>query len=276
MVLRPPVCLGRDFLSYFLLILEASRSRPEPNLHHHSPLTTRLMAIMSPHAEHDSSSSSEYDSDIVDLDFKEQEDPTILEYARFHGLCTDYLLEQPRINDIPIPSNECFESNLRDPVDCSVTNDAASELTKERLTVDKEVVLLLKAIQQQQGPNEYTLLPSDDWRRAKRLKVELPILKSDEELDLLNFGCTATPSFSKLRIPYELVDVENDEGFEWPKKYFDYPAQCHKQARVEKLAISRDDLLFLGDMVKDHWTPDVSEQIKEDSLKYMRVWVSTS
>jgi hypothetical protein len=229
---------------------------------------------MFPHAEHDSSSSSEYDSDIVDLDFEEQEDPTVLEYARFHGLCTDYLLEQPHIKDVPIPSNDCFESDLRDHADSSLTNNAASELTKERLTVDKEVALLLRAIQQQQVPDEYTLLPSDDWRRAKKLKVEVPILKSDEELDLLSFGCTDTPSFSKLRIPYELIDVEKDEGFEWPKKYSDYPAQCNKQARAAKLSVSRDDLLFLGDMVKDHWTPEVSEQIKEESLKYMRVCVS--
>jgi len=229
---------------------------------------------MSLHTEHNSSMTSEYDANNINLDSEEQEDPTVLEYARFHGLCTDYLLEQPCIDDIPIPSSDCFEADLRDPVDFSVTNDVASDLTKERLTVNKEVALLLRAIQPLEMPDGNTLQPSDGWRRAKRLKVEVPVLRSDEELDLLNFGCTDIPSFSKIRIPYELVDVEKDEGVEWPKKYYDYPAQCDKKARVEKLAISRDDLVFLGDMVKDHWTPDVSEHIKEESLEYMRVCVS--
>jgi hypothetical protein len=105
--------------------------------------------------------------------------------------------------------------------------------------------------------------------------VEVTILNSDEELDLLNFGCTDTPNFSSLSIPFELVDVEEDEGFEWPTKYYEYPAQCNKQVKAEKLAISRDNLLFLGNMIKDHHKLEDSEKTKEDYLNYTRVCVST-
>jgi hypothetical protein len=229
---------------------------------------------MSSHTEHVLSSSSEYDSNIVESEAEEQDEPTVLEYARFHGLCTDYLLEHPCVNNIPTPTSDCFEADIREPANSSGTDATASELRKERLTITKEAAFLLRTIHSLQQPSDKDLLlPSDNWRRAKTLQVEVPILTSDEELDLLNFGCTDTPSFSNLRIPFELVDVEEDEGFEWPMKYYEYPAQCDKQAKAEKLAISRDHLLFLGNMIKDHHKCADSEKIKEDCLNYTRVCV---
>src|SRR6185295_13941652 len=111
-----------------------------------------------------------------------------------------------------------------------------SELTKERLSLSKDAALLLKSICLMQKAPENEILPhSDDYRRASRLKQEAPVLRSDPELDLLHFGSTDIPSFSDLRIPFEIIDTENNEGFEWSTAYLAYPAQCDERAKTEKL-----------------------------------------
>lgn len=216
-----------------------------------------------------------FDADSIELDLEERE-PTVLEYARFHGLCTDYSLGSPCVDTILIPSSDSLEIDLQYTTDCSNTN-SASELTKERLTLNKEAAFLLKTVHlvQQQAPNDVQL-PSDHWRRAAKLKQEVPILRSDPGLDLVKFGNTDIPSLTNSKIPFEIINVENDEGFEWPIKYYAYPAQYDDQAKSEKLKIPRKHIIFLQDAVKDHHTPEDSEGIKEYSLNYTRVCMDTA
>src|SRR5206468_1087980 len=96
------------------------------------------------------------------------------------------------------------------------------------------------------------------------LKQEVPLLKTDSELDLLSFGSAALPNLKNLKIPFETTDEERDEGLEWPSEYHAYPAQCDEKANTEKITISKEVLVYLQDAVRDTYLPEDSEMIKAE------------
>jgi hypothetical protein len=193
-----------------------------------------------------------------------------LDYARFHRLCRPYDSETLQTHDILAESNDTFDFDLNNPSDEFITT-TASVLIKERLVASKDAVLLLKSVHdlQQATLDEVQITDRRQWMLS--LKQELPILRTDNELDLLNFGSVVMPSFSNLKIPFELVDQESDEGFEWPVKYLKYPAQCVGQLKVEKLVVSREVLIRLQDAVSDPYSLIDHEKITEDFLNYKPV-----
>lgn len=204
----------------------------------------------------------------MELDLAER-DPPVLDYARFYGLCEDYASEQPCLQSIRGPSDDDLEAGLKDPLNDSLTNPSA-ELTKERLAVSKDAALLLKDVFSMGEPSTETSLARENWKRGSKLKQEVPILRSDDELDLLYFGSTDVPDFSDLRVSLENVDEEGDEGMQWPSKYYDYPNLCEERAKTEKLVVSKDDLIYLQNAVRDSWTPEDSDKIEQESLSCRR------
>ncbi|KAL5441262.1 hypothetical protein PMIN07_004328 [Paraphaeosphaeria minitans] len=205
----------------------------------------------------------------LELDVIEHE-PTVLEYARFHGLCSDFTHELPLCyNNVSI-SDEAFDLNLRDPKDVLALTNPAGELMKERLAVTKEAAMLLKStISLAAAPNDLPRL-LNERRRIVNLKQELPILRTDNELDLLGFGSAVMPSFDGLKIPLEPIDEENDEGLKWPSRYSEFPSQCTDRAKSEKLGVSRETLLHLQDAIKDYHSLEDSENIKHEALLYRK------
>ncbi|KAF2265709.1 hypothetical protein CC78DRAFT_598295 [Lojkania enalia] len=204
----------------------------------------------------------------MDLDLEERE-PTVLEYSRFHGLTRNFSLEQLGIIVDHAPSSDDIERDLMELTEDILPNPA-DELSKERLGVSKDAALFLKAIQslRQQSENEHLI--ADNRKRILNLKMEIPILRSDNELDLQDFGSLAIPSFNKLSIPFETVDEEKDEGLEWPSRYYAFPAKCKEQVKAEKITVSKDVLFFLQAAVNDSYTLLDAEKIKAESLTYNR------
>ncbi|KAH6215596.1 hypothetical protein HBI42_134640 [Parastagonospora nodorum] len=149
----------------------------------------------------------------------------------------------------------------------SIANTVTT-LIRERLAVNRGGILLLKAVHElQQKPPDEGLKP-DRYQQIQSFKQELPVLRTDHELDLLHFGSSAVPDFKDLRIPFESIDQEDGEGFEWPTKYIAYPIQWERKIKAEKLAVSKDVLLHLQDAITDTYTDDDYENIKEESLRY--------
>lgn len=200
----------------------------------------------------------------------EEEDFHVIDYARSHGICIDYTTEQLHIGEIHVPSSNDIQHDFEDPSDTAITN-AISKLIKEPLTLNKEAALLLKTVDSlQQAPAGD--LPMEDRRRwILGLKQELPILRTDHELDLLGFGSVALPHFRDLKIPSEVTQKEDDEGLEWPPKYLTYPLQCDKRVNSEKLAVSKEALLYLQDAIRDTYTAEDFDNIMAESLQYKPV-----
>lgn len=205
----------------------------------------------------------------MELDVEEEE-PSVIEYARSHGICVDYTTDQLRVDNVLVPPDDGFYQDLRDPPDADITN-AVRELTKERLAVNKDAVLLLKAVHSFREPLATDVPAIDGRRRILALKQELPVLPSDYELDMLKFGSAAMPNFKHLRIPSEVTNEESDEGFEWPAKYLAYPAQSDEKVKAEKIAVSREALVYLQGAIRDDYTAADLDLTKAESLIYKSV-----
>jgi hypothetical protein len=209
----------------------------------------------------------EVTSDVTDMELDldlDLQEPSILEWARAQGICVNYKTELLHTGKLQAPSNDDYDQHLHDPSDTTIAN-AVSALTKERLTVNTDTALLLKAAQSLQEETVADLPAIDSWKRIRDLKHELPVLRSDHELDLLNFGNIAVPDFKDLQIPSETVAQENDEGFQWPTQYLTFPAQCDEQVKAEKLAISREVLVYLQDTIRDVYVPEDGIEVEAES-----------
>lgn len=205
----------------------------------------------------------------MDVDVDDDE-LSVIEYARAYGICVDYTTESLQIDTIPGPSDADYDQEFKDPSDAFVTN-VISGLVRERLTINKNAALLLKAIHSWQDPLTTESIKADGRRRFLGLKQELPILRSDYELDLLTFGKAIVPSLMNLRIPSEVTDEEQDEGFEWPAKYFGYPAQCEEMIRAEKMTVSREALVHLQDAIRNSYVAQDAEKINDESMVHKPV-----
>jgi hypothetical protein len=197
-----------------------------------------------------------YMTDVGDEDF------SVLDYARLNGLSRDYTTE---LHDIDAPSDEIVVQDLQESTD-DLNANSISQLIKERLVVNRDAALFLKAALScpDAPPTKLTSTDKREWMIG--LKQELPILPTDSDLDLLNFGSAALPDLGSLNIPSEVINEENDEGLQWPSKYFAYPAQSDAQVRSEKLAVSREVLLYLQNAVRDEVTPEEIEKAKAETL----------
>jgi hypothetical protein len=206
----------------------------------------------------------------LELDVVEHE-PTVLEYARFYNLCSDFTHELPQCYNSVSISNETFDLDLGDPKDAPPLTNPADELTKERLAVSKDAAMLLKSVHSLAESPHGLLLVSNERTRMLNLKQELPILRTDNELDLLGFGSVVEIDFTDLKIPLEPIDEDNDEGLGWPSGWTDFPKQCNERAKSEKLGVSRETLLYLQEAIRNSCSPEDSDATNQEALFYLKV-----
>lgn len=196
----------------------------------------------------------------------DDENWTTLEYARRYELTRKYDNDGISYGGLPVPTDDWFEWSFGFPSDANIM-DSVTTLTKERLAVSKEAAVLLRAVHDLQQAPAVQEPVADHYEWVRSLKQELPILKTDNELDLLSFGSHAMPASKDMKMPSEALDEENDEGLEWPTKYMTYPAQYDRQIKAEKLAVSREVLLHLQDALADRFTAEDAEELVEQSLQ---------
>ena len=207
---------------------------------------------------------------------EDEEEPSVVEYAREQGICIDYTSELPRLIATCCLLKGTIDHDLRDPFDDDLTNAvvvATKIVTKQRLTVTKDVALLLKSILTPQGPPKNDILTTDERQYILHMKQELPVLQTDAELDMLDFGTRVEPDLRDLRkrLPSEDLDNENDEGFEWPAKYFAYPARCDAMIKDERFAVTRDVLTVLQRAVRDDFMTEYHGKIMAEGLEGRKV-----
>ncbi|KAH7395083.1 hypothetical protein DE146DRAFT_615958 [Phaeosphaeria sp. MPI-PUGE-AT-0046c] len=197
----------------------------------------------------------------------EDEDWTALDYARHHELTIKYDSGHVSYGDLPVPADNQDDWSPGDLSDVNIA-DKVSTLTRERLIVSKDAAMLLRAMHELQHAPSSAEGAEDRYKWMLSLKQELPLLKTDHELDLISFGKPALPVLGDLKIPSEILNEDNDEGFDWPAKYLAYPEQCDKQIKAEKLAVSRDVLLHLQEALADRFSAEDSKELVEQSLQY--------
>jgi hypothetical protein len=200
------------------------------------------------------------------MDSDDEEQPSPLDYARHHGLCKPYYEESIYCDNMPVITSDIIDRDLWDLSNESITN-SVNALIKERLTVSRDSMLLLKSMHNSQDAPLNDLVTEDRHRWMLGLKQELPILRTDTELDLLSFGDASMPDLRHVNIPSEIIHKDSDEGFEWPAKYLAYSAQCDAQIKAEKLVVSRDILMRLQDAIHDSFTSQDLAEIEKESMR---------
>ena len=175
-------------------------------------------------------------------------EPNLLDYARSHGLASDHrqhdhfeniYLELPGTDDEDHAKLFEIEAQAVDPL-------------QERLVTDKNVAQILATITR---PPETSLRFDEDvepnTNKWQKLKLELPILKTDHEGDLRQFLRPHNPSLGLEHLPLEGLDEELDEGLGWPSYCLKLGEQIEHQCWTDKLVISKDAIGVLADVVRN-------------------------
>jgi hypothetical protein len=184
-------------------------------------------------------------------DDTDEDKVSTLEYARLCGFCRNFLSDDPLMicASNPLPFDRL--SDIEDPKGfISAIDISLDSLICERMEVSIEVGFMLQKIVM---PND-GYLPLDDLHEEPRnygLRMELPLLSTDHEMDIRSFGKTQEHGYRQLKLPMEYVNIENDEGLEWPIWSRRLPEDVTNIIDVEKLECPRAAVKYLQDLLVD-------------------------
>ncbi|KAI9761045.1 MAG: hypothetical protein M4579_001308 [Chaenotheca gracillima] len=183
------------------------------------------------------------------FDIPDQEQPSLLEYARYHGLVRDHLSIDPLhfIVDGSVPFS-CTDNDEAPELFLEETTQPLFYPQSEKLAIGRDVAVLLSSILRPPSPELDDAYAYSKYRRIKDAKIELPLLRrSDHELDKMAFKkpMQASNVLEDLNLPFASVDNEEDEGLGWPSATAESARRFEEDTRVEKLALSRETMFLL-------------------------------
>lgn len=199
----------------------------------------------------------------------ESSEPTIIEYARFHGLIKDHQC----INLLTLSSDlDSWPDLLEEPNESANIESLQASLANEKLAISKEAATLLLSCTTAPDigtwDNEQLLGIST---HAYKQKLDVPILLTDHELDVQRFGQRTEPDLASFNLPYERIDEEHDEGFTWPAEYYVRHEGLDAQCTGEKIGATRDVLFYLQGALEDSYTDEDGKAMWKGELGYTRV-----
>ena len=199
----------------------------------------------------------------------ESAQPTIVEYARFHGLIKDHRSLDPIAL---LPSSKSWPASLEEPDEGIKIESLHASLANEKLAISKEALKLLSSCA---AAPSIGVWDSEDFvgprGHAYKQKLEIPILLTEHELDVQRFGQRFEPDLAGLNLPYERIDEEQDEGFTWPDGYHATHQDLNSRGTGEKIEATRDVLLHLQNALKDSYTDEDEKALFEIELRHKRV-----
>lgn len=190
-----------------------------------------------------------------------KDDESVLAYPLCHGLTTGYLQHDPSAlirewKQSFLETHQTFKNLPRSP-----SPPKEFEL-KERLVIDTEVAQFLREIMvtpelPEQFEFEFDQKLSNSRTRRKQgdLKLELPLLRSDLELDMLHCGRPPSPDLKKLStmIPFIPERDENKENLEYEAELLDQIRRRGKAVEAEKLEIPGEACCFLQTVLRENY-----------------------
>lgn len=196
-------------------------------------------------------------------------EPTIIEYARFHGLIKDYQTLNP-LTILPEPDSRA--PSLEERKESANIESLQASLVNEKLAINKEAVKLLSSCTAapdiRSWDNEELLGPR---YHAYKQRLEVPILLTDHELDVQRFGQRIEPDLAGFNLPYERIDEQHDEGFTWPEEYYVRHEGLDSRCTGEKIEATRNVFVHLQNALKDSYTDEDEEALLESELRHKRV-----
>jgi len=204
---------------------------------------------------------------------EEDQEETIIEYARFHGLTSDYIAESMPLSDIAALQKLC-EDSLSDDTGLTQIHCQPPLVADERLTVDKDTARLLA------GANTGflnskalgdTITALSDIRRPQKLKLELPILRTEPDSDFASFKVHRVEGLEDASVPSEPIDDERDEGVQWPSTLTTLPDHIMKECKSEKIQVHKETLLYMQAALNNDWMEEDQQVLLYSQMTYKRV-----
>lgn len=197
------------------------------------------------------------------------DDFSVLDYARSRGIATDHL----KLNPLQLLARYCdskqahifkepFTDLTPEGFDLEISawaNNAKSASNKnEKLQLDKSGTKFLASVLKevtslQAGPDltskpEFDLFQWPKYSRKDDLKVEIPLLTSEQEREMQTFGKRLDPIALLRTFASDLMDKERnsvDEGLDFPGYFWELPSMFERDPNDEKMEASRDTARFL-------------------------------
>lgn len=204
---------------------------------------------------------------------EEEQEETIIEYARFHGLTSDYVAEPTPLSDIAALRELC-EDSLSDDTGLTQIHCQPPLVADERITVDKDTARLLA------GANTGflnskalgdTITALSDIRRRQKLKLELPILRTEPDADFASFKVHRLEGLDHASVPSEPLDDERDEGVQWPSTLTTLPGHILKECKSEKIQVHKGTLLYIQAALNNDWMEEDQQAMLYSQTMYKRV-----
>jgi hypothetical protein len=194
----------------------------------------------------DTSMESDDTDDEPDLD-------SPMEYARFYSLRRDLPLHNLLSSDlIPLPSEDTYLDMIEPPgllsAETSQT-DVMESLRNERLDVDRETATFLASLlgaarRFELDPIDVVLEPGG----LHRLKLELPLLARDHEVEMLALRRRNEVRLSSQGIDCFQLDPDKDEGIAFPRAEIDKKLALDRELGSEKLDVGKETVGLLRDL----------------------------
>lgn len=221
-----------------------------------------------------SPSSHPVSNDISDQIDSEEPELSPVEYARAQDLCRDHLKHDP-FAYLDLLGRKNDEDGLTEDSHLPQFHLSADVNVDERLTLPQEAAKLLAYAKR--GESDWihddvvlSLLPG---KNSKSLRVELPLLLTDPELDMADFATKDgfDVKLHDVRFPLEIVDNESNGGVDFPRSYMALEAEAIKTIESERLEVTREALTCIQNALKDEFTEDDRARIWQYAHTYKRV-----
>ncbi|KAI9842204.1 MAG: hypothetical protein M1837_007417 [Sclerophora amabilis] len=193
----------------------------------------------------------------------------LIDYARHYGVAQDHRCINPLHFD-HLPPFSAVE--LEEPREAFHLHRTCAFTAGERLTVGKDAATLLSTALQSppRQTSDELLAISASFKRIKDAKIELPLLKTDHESDVRQFGRRVQPDLAELSLLSEGVDEDGIEGLGWTKSAYELPRRFDDELRAEKLLLSKATLLFLQDSLKEASNAEDDGDVSREALGYKK------
>jgi hypothetical protein len=145
---------------------------------------------------------------------------TAIQYARLYGIAINHLADPLPISDIEALRKDIPET-LTEDTDLPNIDLHVHVSTQEALTLDKGGAELLQSANHGLSSTEdleCILLPLLGSRRSRKLRLEIPLLRTDHASDFRAFARWEKSNFRDGCLPMEPLDDEMDVGLDWPQK----------------------------------------------------------
>ena len=140
---------------------------------------------------------------------------------------------------------EDLELQLEDGLHLVKIDEAVAKVPEEKLVLGIDEIQLLSSLTRSPEHHPHFDGVDLDPHRVRNMKLELPLLRSDHDLDMQDFPRTLVPDLANEHLPLESLDEEADEGLSWPSRYSTLLDMYSFKSMAEKFEVSPDLLSLM-------------------------------